>query len=66
MPCRKVPNGSAGGSFPVYAATGGINPLTCTIFDPVKFGVILRNHVFHISPTRLKSLFMGKLPRLFA
>ena len=39
---------------------GGIRPLTCTIFDPTYFGSILENHVFHISPTRLKSSIMGK------
>ena len=38
---------------------GGIKPLTCTIFDPTDFGDILRNHVFHISPTRLKKSIMG-------
>ena len=54
MPCWKVPNGSAGGSFPVCAAFSGINPLTGTIFDPTDFGSILRNHVFHISPTKFK------------
>ena len=36
----------------------GINPLTCTIFDPAYFGSILRNHVSHISPTRLKKSIM--------
>lgn len=50
MPYHISPNGSA-----------GISPLTCTIFDPTYFGSILRNHVFHISPTRLKSSIMGKL-----
>ena len=49
MPYHISPNGSA-----------GISPLTCTIFDPTYFGSILRNHVFHISPTRLKSSIMGK------
>ena len=53
------PNGSAGGRFPAYAVLGGIKPLTCTIFDPTYFGGILRNHVFHISPTSLKFLIMG-------
>ena len=38
---------------------GGISPLTCTIFDPTDLGGILRNHVFHISPTGLKSSIMG-------
>ncbi len=36
-----------------------IKPLTRTIFDPTYLGVILSNHVFHISPTSLKSLIMG-------
>ena len=53
------PNGSAGGRSSPYAANSGISPLTCTIFDPTKLGVILRNHVFHISPTRLKNPIMG-------
>ena len=38
---------------------GGIKPLTRTIFDPTYFGSILGNHVFHISPTGLKSSIMG-------
>lgn len=38
MPFLKQPNGSAGGCFKVYAAVGGINPLTSTIFDPIIFG----------------------------
>ena len=38
---------------------GDIKPLTCTIFDPTYFGGILRNHVFHISPTRLKISIMA-------
>ena len=59
MPYHISPNGSAGGCFLAYAASGGISPLTCTIFDPTYFGSILRNHVFHISPTRLKSSIMG-------
>ena len=59
MPCHIFPNGPAGGCFPAYAAFGGISPLTCTIFDPTKLGVILRNHVFYISPTRLKFSIMG-------
>ena len=40
-------------------SSGGIKPLTCTIFDP---GIFLRNSVnifFHISPTRLKSSIMA-------
>ena len=59
MPYHISPNGSAGGCFLAYAAFCGISPLTCTIFDPTYFGSILRNHVFHISPTRLKSSIMG-------
>ena len=54
------PNGSAGGCFLAMPLSCGISPLTCTIFDPTYFGSILRNHVFHISPTRLKSSIMGK------
>ena len=38
---------------------GGISPLTCTIFDPIYFGTILRNQIFHISPTSLKKFIMG-------
>ena len=53
------PNGSAGGCFPTYVICGGIRPLTCTIFDPTYFGGVLRNHVFYISPTRLKISIMG-------
>ena len=59
MPYHISPNGSAGGCFLAYAAFCGISPLTCTIFDPTYFGSILRNHVFHISPARLKSSIMG-------
>jgi len=33
-----LPNGSAGGCFVAYAASGGINPLTCTLFDPGDIG----------------------------
>ena len=40
-------------------SSGGISPLTCTIFDPAYFGGISRNHVFHISPTRLNNSIMG-------
>ena len=39
--------------------SGDIKPLTCTIFDPTYFGGISRNHVFHISPTRLNNSIMG-------
>lgn len=52
-------NGSAGGCFPALPLSCGIKPLTCTIFDPTYFCVILRNHISHISPTRLKSSIMG-------
>jgi len=40
-------------------SSGGISPLTCTIFDTTYFGGISRNHVFHISPTRLNNSIMG-------
>ena len=40
-------------------SSGGIKPLTCTIFDPTYFGGISRNHVLHIFPTRLQSFIMG-------
>jgi len=43
----------------VMPPLGGITPLTCTIFDPTYFGGISRNHVFHISPTRLNNSIMG-------
>ena len=59
MPCQIPPNGSADGCLSAYAANGGISPLTCTIFDPTYFGGILRNHVFHISPTSPKKSIMG-------
>ena len=59
MPYHISPNGSAGGCFPTYVICGGIRPLTCTIFDPTYFGGVLRNHVFYISPTRLKISIMG-------
>ena len=59
MPYHISPNGSAGGCFLAYAAFCGISPLTCTIFDPTYFGSILRNHVFHISPTSPKKSIMG-------
>ena len=59
MPNHISPNGSAGGCYSAYAVFGGISPLTCTIFDPTYFGTILRNHVVHISPTRLKFSIMG-------
>ena len=59
MPQQISSNGFAGGCFLTYAVFGGISPLTCTIFDPTYFWVILRNHVFHISPTRLKFSIMG-------
>ena len=39
--------------------SGDIKPLTCTIFDTTYFGGISRNHVFHISPTRLNNSIMG-------
>ena len=47
------------GVFRLMPSPGGISPLTCTIFDPTYFWVILRNYVFHISPTRLKISIMG-------
>ena len=47
------------GGFRLMPPKDGISPLTCTIFDPTYFGSILRNHVFHISPARLKSSIMG-------
>ena len=37
----------------------GISHLTCTIFDPIYFGTILRNQISHISPTSLKKFIMG-------
>ena len=40
-------------------SSGGISPLTCTIFDPIYFGTILRNQISHISPTSLKKFIMG-------
>ena len=46
---------------PAYAAFCGISPLTCTIFNPIYFGTILRNQISHISPTSLKKFIMGIL-----
>ncbi|WP_207664194.1 hypothetical protein, partial [Clostridium sp. AF34-10BH] len=40
-------------------SSGGISPLTRTIFDPIYFGTILRNQISHISPTSLKKFIMG-------
>lgn len=59
MPYHISPNGSAGGVSRLMPPKDGISPLTCTIFDTTYFGGISRNHVFHISPTRLKSSIMG-------
>ena len=59
MPYHISPNGSAGGVFPIMPSPSGIMTLTPTIFDPTYFGGILRNHVFYISPTRLKFSIMG-------
>ena len=59
MPNHISPNGSAGGCFSAYAAKSSISPLTCTIFDPIYFGTILRNQISHISPTSLKKFIMG-------
>lgn len=59
MPYHISPNGSAGGCFRLGPSSGGISPLTCTIFDTTYFGGISRNHVFHISPTRLNNSIMG-------
>ena len=52
------PNGSVGVS-QLMPSSGGISPLTCTIFDPIYFGTILRNQISHISPTSLKKFIMG-------
>ena len=64
MPYHPPPTALPVGGGLAMPLSCGISPLTCTIFDPTYFGSILRNHVFHISPTRLKSSIMGKLPRL--
>ena len=56
MPQQISSNGFAGGCFLTYAVFGGISPLTCTIFDPIYFGTILRNQISHISQQALKSL----------
>ena len=58
MPQQISSNGFAGGCFLTYAVFGGISPLTCTIFDPIYFGTILRNQISHISPTSLKKFIM--------
>lgn len=59
MPQQISSNGFAGGCFLTYAVFGGISPLTCTIFDPIYFGTILRNQISHISPTSLKKFIIG-------
>ena len=59
MPYHISPNGSAGGVSWLMPSPGGISPLTCTIFDPIYFGTILRNQISHISPTSLKKFIMG-------
>ena len=59
MPCGYLPNGSAGGGLPAYAAFCGISPLTCTIFDPNIFLIFSKSIFFHISPTRLNNSIMG-------
>lgn len=47
------------GVFRLRPSSGGIKPLTCTIFDPTYFGTILKNQIAHISPTRLKFSIIG-------
>ena len=56
---RFLPTALPVGVHQLMPPIGGIKPLTRTIFDPTYFGGILRNHVFHIFPTRLKSSIMG-------
>ena len=59
MPYHISPTALPVGVSQLMPSHGGIMTLTCTIFDPANFSSILRNHVFHISPTRLKSSIMG-------
>ena len=47
------------GGFRLMPPKDGISPLTCTIFDLIYFGTILRNQISHISPTSLKKFIMG-------
>lgn len=56
---RFLPTALPVGVHQLMPPIGGIKPLTRTIFDPTYFGGILRNHVFHTSPTRLKFSIMG-------
>ena len=59
MPYVLSPNGSAGGCFLAYAVSGGISPLTCTIFDLSIF-LIFSKYIFsHISPASPKLSIMG-------
>ena len=59
---RFLPTALPVGVHQLMPPIGGIKPLTRTIFDPTYFGGILRNHVFHTSPTRLKFFIMGNYP----
>lgn len=43
----------------IMPSLGDIMTLTCTVFSPTYFGSILKNHVFHIPPTRIKKSIMG-------
>ena len=40
-------------------SSGGISPLTCTIFDPNIFLIFSKSIFFHISPTSPKKSIMG-------
>ena len=59
MPCRIFTNGFAGGCSSAYAVLWRHKPFNLHYFDPTYFGGISRNHVFHISPTRLNNSIMG-------
>ena len=59
MPYHISPNGFAVGCYTLMPSSGGIKPLTCTIFDPSIFLIFSKSTFVHISPTRLKTFIMG-------
>ena len=59
MPYHISPNGSAGGCYTLMPSSGGISPLTSTIFDPNIFLIFSKSTFVHISPTRLRKFIMG-------
>ena len=59
MPYHILPTALPVGVYRLMPSSGGISPLTCTIFDPSIFLRISGSTFFHISSTRLKYLVMG-------